>query len=87
MKTSLLFAAAAVILVAGGTAGFASELPTYQVTGFPISAVQASVLGPAHVREQAPAATSAASPHQLTVLTPRTKLSTAHGVTTGSAIR
>jgi hypothetical protein len=87
MKTSLLIAAAAVVLIAGGTAGFASELPTYQVTGFPISAVQASLLGPDRVREQAPVATTAVSPHQLSVVTPRTKLSTAHSVTTGSAIR
>jgi hypothetical protein len=87
MKTSFSIAAATVVLLAGGTAGFASELPTYQVTGFPISAVQASVIGTDHVREQSPAATAAASPHQLSVLTPRTRLSTAHSVTTGSAIR
>jgi len=77
MKTSLLIATAALVSMAGGTAGFATELPSYEVTGFPISAVQASVLGPDHVREQSPAATSATSPHQLSVPTPRIKLTTA----------
>jgi hypothetical protein len=82
-KTYLsIAAAAAVISMAGGTAGFAAELPTYEAAGLPISAVQAQVLGvanvrDANVREQAPARTSAASPHQLSVLTPRTKLTTA----------
>ena len=76
-KTYLSLAAAAVISMAGGTAGFAAELPTYEATGLPISAVQAQVLGAANVREQAPVPTSAISPHQLSVLTPRTKLTTA----------
>jgi hypothetical protein len=75
-KTSLLIAAAA-LLMAGGTAGFAAELPTYGVTGLPISAVQAQVLGARNVGEQSPVQTSAASPHQLSVLTPRTKIATA----------
>ena len=74
-KTYLSIAAAAVISMAGGTAGFAAELPTYEAAGLPISAVQLQVLGAANVREQTPVATSAASPHQL--LTPRTKLTTA----------
>ncbi len=75
-KTSLSIAAAAV-LIAGGTAGFAAELPTYEVTGLPISPVQVQVLGAANVREQSPVSTSAASPHQLSVLTPRAKMTTA----------
>ena len=80
-KTYLSIAAAAAILMAaGGTAGFAAELPTYEAAGLPISAVQAQVLGVANVREQAPVATSAASPHQL--LTPRTKLTTATAAST-----
>ena len=74
-KTYLSIAAAAVISIAGGTAGFAAELPTYETTGLPISAVQVQVLGAENVREQSPAPTS--SPHQLRVLTPRTKITTA----------
>ena len=76
-KTSLSIAAAAAVLIAGGTAGFAAELPTYETTGLPISAVQVRVLGAANVQEQSPVPNSTASPHQLSVLTPRTKLTTA----------
>ncbi|SDS31513.1 hypothetical protein [Bradyrhizobium canariense] len=83
-KTHLSIAAVAVILVAGSTAGFAAELPTYGTTGLPISPVQAQVLGATNVREQAPAATSTLTPLQLSVLTPRTKMTTAR-VTTGLA--
>ncbi len=74
---SIATAAAAVISMAGGTAGFAAELPAYQAVGLPISAVQVLVLGAANIGEQSPAPTSAASPHQLSVLTPRTKMTTA----------
>jgi hypothetical protein len=76
-KTFLSMAAAAVISIAGGTAGFAAELPTYETTGLPISAVQVQVLGAANVREQSAVPTSTASPHQLRVLTSRTKITTA----------
>jgi hypothetical protein len=76
-KTYLSIAAAAAVLFAGGTAGFAAELPTYEVTGLPISAVQVQVLGAANVQEQSPVPTSAASPHQLSVLTPRARMTTA----------
>jgi hypothetical protein len=76
-KTTLSIAAATAILIAGGTAGFAAELPTYETTGLPISAVQVRVLGAANVQEQSPVPTSTASPHQLSVLTPRTKMTTA----------
>ena len=89
-KTYLSIAAAAVISIAGGTAGFAAELPTYEAAGLPISAVQLQVLGAANVREQSPALTSTASPHQLSVLTPRTKMTTATVAptqTTGRSIR
>jgi hypothetical protein len=72
-KTSLSITAAAA-LIAGGTASFAGELPTYEATGLPISAVQVRVLGAANVREQSPVATSTVSPHQLSVLTPRTEM-------------
>jgi hypothetical protein len=81
-KTSLIAAAAALISIAGGTAGFAAELPTYQAAGLPISVVQVQVLGAANVGEQSQAPASAASPHQLSVLTPRTKMTTATVATT-----
>jgi hypothetical protein len=58
--------------MASATAGLAAELPAYQAAGLPISAVQAQVLGAADVREQSPLPTSAAAPHQVSVLTPRT---------------
>jgi hypothetical protein len=76
-KTYLSIAAAAVISMAGGTAGFAAELPTYQSAGLPISAAQVQVLGAANVEEQSPVQTATASPHQLKVLTPRMKMTTA----------
>jgi hypothetical protein len=81
-KTYLSIAAAAAVLIAGGTAGFAAELPTYETTGLPISAVQLRVLGVADVQQQAPVSTSTLTPLQLSVLTPRTKTKTA---TTGTA--
>ena len=71
-KTYLSIAAAALISTAGATAGFGAELPTYETSGLPISAVQVRVLGAADVREQSPALTSTATAHQLSVLTPRT---------------
>jgi hypothetical protein len=70
-KTYLSIAAAALISIAGATAGFAAELPSYEAKGLPISAVQVGVLGAADVREQSPALTSTATAHQLSVLTPR----------------
>jgi hypothetical protein len=73
VKKTYLSIAAAVISIAGATAGFAAELPSYETSGLPISAVQLQALGAANVREQSPVATSTASPHQLSVLTPRAK--------------
>ena len=89
-KTYLSIAAAAVISIAGATAGFAAELPAYETSGLPISAVQVRVLGAADVREQSPALTTTTSPHQLSVLTPRTTRTAetaAPAPTTGRAIR
>jgi hypothetical protein len=73
-KNTLLIAAAAAMLH-GATAG-AAELPSYELMGLPITRLQLQVLGPAHVREQAPVPTlmldgTPASPHQAAVLTPR----------------
>ena len=75
-RVSLAIAAA--ISVAGGTAAFAGELPSYQVTGFPISPVQLRLLGPANVQERSPTPTVAATRHQVDVLTGQP------GVTTGT---
>jgi hypothetical protein len=77
VKKTHLFVAAAMISMAGGTAAVAAELPTYETQGLPISAVQVRVLGAADVQEQSPVATSTVTPLQLSVLTPRTKLTTA----------
>jgi hypothetical protein len=76
-KINLSIAAAAVILVAGGTASFAAELPSYETMGFSISPVQVGVLGAANAREQAQMSTSTVTPVQLSVLTPRAKTTTA----------
>lgn len=90
-KTYLSIAAAALISIAGATAAFTTELPAYETSGFPISAVQVRVLGAADgVREQSPALTSTATAHQLSVLTPRTTRTAetaAPAKTTGRAIR
>ena len=72
-RTSLFVAAAAAISLAGSTAGFAAELPSYEARGFPISAVLAGLLGGAYIREQAP---TTVSPHQPNVL-PHKNLTTA----------
>ncbi len=83
-KTSLTLAAVIAMAIAGGTTSFAAELPTYEVQGLPISPVQASVLGGADAREQAQVAPTAASPHQLSVLSPRkVKTATVAPVTVG----
>ena len=88
MKKTYLSIAAAVISIAGATAGVAAELPTYETKGLPISAVQVQALGAADVREQSPVAASTTSPHQLSVLTPRTKLTAATPArTTGLSTR
>ena len=89
-KTYLSIAAAALISIAGATAGFAAELPSYEAKGLPVSAVQVRVLGAADVSEQSPALTSTATAHQLSVLTPRTTRTAetaAQGPTTGRAVR
>ncbi|MFH0302598.1 hypothetical protein AAFX91_36615 [Bradyrhizobium sp. 31Argb] len=83
-KTSLTIAAMVAITIAGGTTSFAAELPTYEVQGLPISPVQVGLLGAANVQEQTQVAPSAASPHELSVLTPRPKVRAATVGTTGT---
>jgi hypothetical protein len=65
-------------LVLGTVCASAGELPQYEVTGFPISPHQISVLGSGGVQEQSPTPTLTldgmpASPHQIAVIGPRTK--------------
>jgi hypothetical protein len=91
-KMSLSVAVAVVLAMTALTSGVAAELPAYEKVGLPISAVQLQVLGAANVREQSPVATAAASPHQLSVLTPRPKITATSAApgrteTTGRAIR
>ena len=89
-KISMSIAAVAALSVSVATVAFAAELPTYEMTGLPISAVQVRVLGAANVRERSPVATSTITPVQLSVLTPRTTRTAeraAPAPTTGRAIR
>jgi len=82
MNKKTLSIAAAILMIAGGTAA-AAELPTYEANGFPVSPLQVRVLGAAHVEQQVSAPTAVASAHQAKVLSPR-KVKTAD-VTTGAA--
>ena len=74
-----LFAlAATTTFTLGGAVATAGELPTYELMGFPISRHQFSLLGSANIKEQSPTpmltmAGMPASPHQVAVLTPRSK--------------
>jgi len=90
VKKTYLSIAAVALSIAGSTAGFAAELPSYETKGLPISAVQARVLGAADVREQSATPTTTATAHQLSVLTPRTTRTAetaAPAPTTGRAVR
>ena len=77
MRVLSLFAVAGVMIASEATA-FAGELPTYEVTSFPISATQVQVLGGAGVQEQATTPTMIvagmpASPAQVLVLSPHVR--------------
>ena len=70
-------AATAAVLLSGASA-IAAELPKFEAMGFPITPVQTSVLGAAHVQERSPVPTlmlggMPASPVQIVVLTPRVR--------------
>jgi hypothetical protein len=76
MKRLFLFATVAVLISGGAGVAAAAELPTYEATGFPITAVQASVVRSDHVQEASRQPTLTlggmpASPHQIAVLAPR----------------
>ncbi len=67
MTKRFSIAAAALVLAAAGAA--ASELPSFDKHGFPITLHQVQVVGAAGVAERSPASTlDAASPHQVKVL-------------------
>jgi len=77
MKTLFAMAAAGTLMLSGAGAS-AAELPSYELTGFPITPHQFSVVGSANVKEQSPSpsltvAGMPASPHQVAVLTPRAR--------------
>jgi hypothetical protein len=74
----LLLSAGLAVALQGANAA-ASELPTFELSGFPVSRHQVAVLGSANVEEQAPRPALTwggmpASPHQITVLTPRQRV-------------
>ncbi|WP_027527538.1 hypothetical protein [Bradyrhizobium sp. Ec3.3] len=75
MKTAFLMAAIAAATVVGSNAG-AAELPTFELTGFPITPHQVALIGGANLQEQSPTPTLTfggmpASPVQIAILTPR----------------
>jgi len=88
VKISLSVAAAAVFAMTAASAAVAAELPSYERAGLPVSALQLQVLGAENVQEASPVATSV-TPVQLSVLTPRSKITTAQGrtETTGRAVQ
>ncbi|MBR1247069.1 hypothetical protein JQ609_09005 [Bradyrhizobium sp. AUGA SZCCT0169] len=87
-KISLSVAAAATFAITAAGGAVAAELPSYEKAGLPVSAVQLQVMGAENVQQASPAATSVTSV-QLSVLTPRSKLTTAQGrsETIGRAIQ
>jgi hypothetical protein len=73
----LLLITATALMLAGTSA--AAELPTYEVTDFPITPHQVVVVGSVHVQEQSPTPTLTlggmpTSPHQIAVLTPCSRM-------------
>lgn len=83
MNKNTLSIAAAVLTLAGTTATFAAELPSYEANGMPASPVQVRVLGATRVEQQVTAPATSMTALQASVLTPR-KQKTANA-TTGSA--
>ena len=76
MKKIFITAAFAVFAMTAASAVVAAELPAYEKAGLPVSAVQVQVLGAENVQEASPVAMSA-TPVQLSVLTPRSRITTA----------
>lgn len=80
MNKKTLSIAAAVLTLAGTTATFAAELPTYEANGMPASPVQVRILGAAHIEQQVTAPATSMTALQASVLTPR-KQKTANAAT------
>ena len=75
----LLSIAAITAVSLGGAVAKATELPSYELMGFPISPHQLSIVGSANIKEKSPSpsltiAGMPASPHQVAVLTPRPRI-------------
>jgi hypothetical protein len=75
----LLSITSAAVVVLGGLTAECSELPAFEKLGFPITQTQVSALGSADVGESSPVPTLTlggmpASPHQIAVLTPRSRI-------------
>jgi hypothetical protein len=79
---NLFLIATAIAAIGGATTNHADacalHLPTFELTGFPISPHQVAVLGSAQVEERSATPTlmlagMPASPHQIAILTPRAK--------------
>ena len=88
----LLVTTVLAVTVLEGAAAVAAELPTFEVSSFPATRLQLSVLGSAGVQERASTPTLTrddmpASPHQLAVLTPRRSVVTATSSATVGAAR
>ncbi|MBH5396793.1 hypothetical protein HZZ13_03165 [Bradyrhizobium sp. CNPSo 4010] len=71
MKNPLLITSVSILL--GGASAAAAELPSFELSGFPMTRHQVGVLGATNVEEQLPGAIMTvegmpASPHQIAVL-------------------
>ena len=86
MKKISLSVAAALLVMTAANAGVAAELPAYEKAGLPVSAVQVQVLGAENVQEASVAAVSV-TPVQLSVLTPRHKITAEQGRTVGRVVQ
>jgi hypothetical protein len=83
----LLATAVLAFAVLESAAAVAGELPTFEVSSFPATPLQVAVTGGTNVQEQTAAPTVTrngmpASPHQLSVLTPRHNFASVTGGTT-----
>jgi hypothetical protein len=88
-KKRLFSITAITLLMLNGTGAAAAELPTFELMGFPITP---QVVGSAHVQEQVANSRLTlgempASPHQMAVLTPRSRALGTAAAKTGSSVR
>jgi hypothetical protein len=86
VKKICITVSVAVFAMTAASAAVAAELPAYEKAGLPVSAVQVQVLGAENVQEASPV-TMSVTPVQLTVLTPRLRITTAQSRTEAVAIR